>query len=133
MEKSIKILVLLAVLIFMANPLKSQIKDVNLNVSQAGIENCFTNVNTNFNLENIKVFPNPTNGLFSIELNNLESGCNLQVVICNIKGQKVFSEKNTLNESSFKRQIDLSDFPAGTYLMNISVKDKYYTAEIILK
>ena len=66
----------------------------------------------------IKVFPNPNNGLFSIEISNMEiSNSNLQIF--NSQGKVIYN--NEL--SDVKENIDISGFAKGIYLIKIDNKD----------
>lgn len=74
-----------------------------------------------------KVYPNPSNGKFTIEITNYESGIanqNNEIEIYNMMGQRIYSE--ALRPTSFRGrqaqgdiQIDLSNQPAGIYLYRI--------------
>lgn len=59
----------------------------------------------------IKVYPNPSNGLFTIE----NSKPIKQLKIYNLYGQLVYTER----PSSTKTTVDLTHLPAGMYLCNI--------------
>jgi len=67
--------------------------------------------------ENVKVYPNPSNGVFSVEVNNEKRIVNSVTEIYNSLGQKVFSNAQIITSSNF--QIDLSGQPAGIYLYRI--------------
>ncbi len=68
---------------------------------------------------NLKVYPNPTSGLFSIEyMQNKKATIN----IYNISGQLIHSETLAGNTT---KQIDLSNYSKGVYLIKI------YNAEMI--
>ena len=113
-----------------SNAAYSQIKYVDLNISQPNVEDCITNVETNIYQEDFKVFPNPTKGLFTIQVENSDFSSKLKVVIYNINGQVIYQKKL---DNKPEYQINLSAYPKGTYFLNISAKKKFYKAEIILK
>jgi hypothetical protein len=106
---------------------------VDLNISQPDVANCITGVETSFLEQNLDVFPNPANGLFTLKINTEVPDEKLKIIVHNMNGQKVFSEKFPVKESSYKKQIDLTGFPAGLYLLYIYSKKHYYKAELILK
>ena len=72
-----------------------------------GIENYETDNNT------ILIYPNPSNGIFIIELKNIQ---NADFVIYNILGEVVYSEKN-LNQIS---TIHIGNVPAGVYFYQVN-------------
>jgi len=111
----------------------SQVKYIDLSISQTNIEDCVTGVETNFQTENVIVFPNPSKGLFTISLNNLNFSNNLRILIHNIEGREIYKEKLNVPDTKLEKQIDLTGFSSGTYFLNINSKNKYYRAEIIIK
>ncbi len=70
------------------------------------------------NLNDITVYPNPTNGQFTV-LSSVGSG-QLSVEIYNVLGEKVYSQLNIQN-STFG--INISSEPNGIYLIRILDKD----------
>ncbi len=81
-------------------------------------------------LNNISVYPNPTNGKFVV---NLESvvGKNAVINVVNMNGQTVVSEKFTATGNDAK-EIDLASYANGIYLVNIQV-DGRIASKTILK
>lgn len=59
---------------------------------------------------NIKVYPNPNNGQFTLSLSNLNTACNLEVY--DVLGEKVYQTKI----NSGNTEINLSNQPQGVYL-----------------
>ena len=133
MSKKITQLVFIISLAFITKNVNSQITYIDLSVSQPNVEDCITNIKTNFQHENLNVFPNPSKGIFNINIKNINSYEKLKITIYNINGQLIFSEKINLSGSKFNHQINLSKYSSGTYLLNITLKNKYYNAEIFLK
>jgi len=118
---------------FIAKTAGAQVIYVDLYISQSNVEDCVTGIETNFQQENLKVFPNPTKGMFTISIDNAELTEKLKIVIHNIIGQVIYTEKIDLTETNLEKQINLSGYPSGTYLLDISSEKRYYKAEIILK
>jgi uncharacterized protein YqgV (UPF0045/DUF77 family) len=111
----------------------AQITYVDLSISQPNVEDCVTEITTNFREENLKVFPNPTKGIFTVQMNELLLEENLIIVIHYINGQVIYKEKIHVSEKLLNMQINLSGYPSGTYLLKITAGKKYYNADIILK
>ena len=65
-------------------------------------------------INKIKVFPNPSNYLINIDL-SLTSRTNHQLILSTLNGEKVW----TTNSSSITNQIDLTNYPNGTYLLSV--------------
>jgi hypothetical protein len=77
-----------------------------------------TAVNEVNNNENIRVYPNPSNGVFTIE--SLAGSRQSSVEIYNVLGEKVLEQLSILN-SQFS--INLSNQPAGIYVYRILSQD----------
>ena len=77
-------------------------------------------------LNDVNVYPNPSNGIFEINLpisiNNVISE------LYDIKGALIFKQKHELNGKNFK--LDIKDKPAGIYLLKINL-DEPVTLKII--
>ncbi len=77
---------------------------------------------------NIEVFPNPSNGVFSLrKINNSDSE---SIEIFNLLGEKIYSAKTCNKEMN---DIDISNSPKGIYFVKLSVGEKVYTKKIILQ
>ena len=74
------------------------------------------------NLEDIKirVFPNPTTSTVSINIENVEVLHNGVIQIYNVTGTQL----RTQTISALNTSIDLSSYPAGIYLVNITINGK---------
>jgi hypothetical protein len=66
----------------------------------------------------IKLYPNPSNGKFSIEIKNEELRTKNVVEIYNMIGEKVYSNSFSIQNPEFK--IDLTGQPGGIYLYRIT-------------
>ena len=75
---------------------------------------------------NFKIYPNPNNGLFVIELNELNS---YNVVLYNSLGQKVHEEVSGSNIS----QIDCQALPEGLYFIMIGLAEQTIFQKMIIK
>lgn len=77
----------------------------------------------------LQVFPNPSNGITTIEGYNTAASASLQVF--SIHGKEVHSEM--INQpGSFRKQVDLSNFSSGVYLIKITSNQSSYTKRIVL-
>ena len=76
--------------------------------------------------ENIFVYPNPSNGIFSMEMN---SSTKAGIEVYDALGKKV----EAFEHSGFKSTIDLSGQPKGMYIVNILTDGKLTSKKIILE
>lgn len=79
---------------------------------------------------NLDVYPNPTNGLFSLSL-ELESSSLIDLQVLSVLGELVYSQKETTK--SLSKQIDLRPFSKGIYTLNIMVDGETYIQKIVLQ
>lgn len=81
---------------------------------------------------NIKLFPNPTDGLFTIEMNGLQSEeLFIPVQIYDNTGKMIQSTTITRYDNNYKGMVSLYHYPAGNYLVRISEEDKDLLLPII--
>lgn len=81
-------------------------------------------VGVNELMNQIEVFPNPTNGLIQI---NADLGGRKELTVMTISGQTVLEDAFL----SKKKTLDLSSLPAGMYLVKLTSKDGNVTQRII--
>ncbi|MFP5471512.1 MAG: T9SS type A sorting domain-containing protein, partial [Bacteroidia bacterium] len=85
-------------------------------------------VNNTLN-NNLKLYPNPTNGNSSLDVNLVEN-TNVTVDVLNTLGQVVFTKTLTNVSGSQKVNIDSQNFESGLYLVNIKVGDNVTTKKL---
>jgi hypothetical protein len=77
---------------------------------------------------NIRIYPNPTEGIINIEkLNNEDAN----IEIFNSVGQLAY--KTYLDKSSNNKQLNLSGFPKGIYLIRIYNKEKTEVKKLVIQ
>lgn len=84
----------------------------NINITSAGL----TSLQDVVNNENVKVFPNPNNGTFTIEVNGESSNDKVQVGVYDLLGQQVYLQQTEMNSSL---QVDLGNKASGIYFYRI--------------
>lgn len=96
-------------------------------VYKAGCEDVVTSTNsatTNpVDLQFINAYPNPSNGLFFVELKK-----DAQVLICNMKGEVIVHQQLVAG----KQEIDLSSYAKGIYLLKI-IEQTYHQSLKLIK
>ncbi|OFY89751.1 MAG: hypothetical protein A2236_12445 [Bacteroidetes bacterium RIFOXYA2_FULL_33_7] len=86
-------------------------------------ENVFTN--------NITLYPNPTNGMITVRIEDKETN-DVNIEIFNIQGQSIYSYKEA-NVSNVKTQIDLSSQAKGIYFVKILKGNKVGVQKVVVK
>ncbi len=107
----------------------------------SGIYNTLSSCQNNCNINSTKsisdkflsIIPNPNKGTFNITA-NLNKNQSYKISINNILGQIIFNEKiQTYNTSIYKKNIDISNFKEGVFILTIISKNTSYSKKIILQ
>ena len=75
----------------------------------------------------ISIYPNPNNGIFTIE----NTGGFEKIEITDLTGKTIYSNQYSLNTNHL--EIDLSEQNAGIYIINLSNNEKSYNYKVVLK
>jgi hypothetical protein len=67
---------------------------------------------------NINVYPNPTEGMFNINITNARFN-QFSVSIVDIQGKEVYSHVEKNNSSVYNKQVDLEGFAKGVYYIKM--------------
>ncbi|MDI1356230.1 MAG: T9SS type A sorting domain-containing protein [bacterium] len=78
-----------------------------------------------------EIYPNPSNGVATIELNGVVSG-STKITILNALGQRVYSSERTLTEGDNILPLDLQTFPSGLYHITLENKGLTCTKKLTL-
>lgn len=81
-----------------------------------------------FELNNVVIYPNPSNNIFNIKLNQQNDKFNY--VVSDLSG-KVILKRNNITETQHK--IDMTSYSAGIYFLNINTQNGSVTKKLILK
>tara|TARA_R110002049_G_scaffold65035_1_gene171000 strand:+ start:138445 stop:141168 length:2724 start_codon:yes stop_codon:yes gene_type:complete len=79
----------------------------------------------------LKIFPNPSKGEFTVALNNV-SGSDISIEVLDISGRKIF-KNNYSNDGDFNKKITLNHVQSGLYLLNISDGERKSTRKIVVE
>ena len=76
----------------------------------------------------VQIFPNPTHGIFYLEMVNAESA---QVNVFDVTGKSVIP--NISYQGASKVKVNLSEFPKGIYICKVVISGNVFTKKIILE
>lgn len=79
--------------------------------------------------EGIHIFPNPSNGIFTVELSSSNVSGQLDLKICDLTGKQIY-EGIYLGKSRY--EIDLSEFAKGVYIISVNSSAKSWQSKIII-
>jgi len=101
------------------------IKEIQIIVtSGAGIND------NNYTFDNLSIFPNPSDGNYTLQFINNKSGT-VEVNVFNILGKEVYSEKLETTAGINHANIDLSGLSDGIYFLRAKIDENLYSAKII--
>ncbi|WP_298956083.1 reprolysin-like metallopeptidase [uncultured Nonlabens sp.] len=99
------------------------------------LEVCVQNItplsNESFELDNLSIYPNPSNGNLNILFDNASSN-NVGVTVFDLSGRSVF-KRSYETSNSFNQNINLGAVSAGMYLVNIVDGNRTITKKIIVE
>lgn len=81
--------------------------------------------------ENIAIYPNPTNGLLTIELNTIGHKV-INVSVVDLLGKKVLENTFTFNQGLARKTINLDQLNNGLYLIRLQSEGKIYTEKLVI-
>lgn len=79
----------------------------------------------------LTLYPNPSNGLITIEGNIQANEANIAVY--NTFGQVVYSAKEAINDNYMLQNIDLSDLPKGIYRLVLKSENEKHGLQLIIQ
>jgi hypothetical protein len=97
------------------------------------ITNCWiiTGINNSASISNIfTVYPNPSNGDFTIQVANTTSSKLEDIEIFNVYGEKVFEE---MNVEALSKEMHLKNILAGIYLLKVKIGENIYIQKLIIR
>lgn len=83
-----------------------------------------------YNPEFVSVSPNPSNGLFNVQFNNNISG-NVEYVIYNATGAKVYSSEEYRAGDVYTKQFNLEEQASGIYMLVVKSHAKTFYVKLI--
>ena len=101
---------------------------IRMNFGEASVP---SSINENIFNGKLTVYPNPSKGIFNIDLIDVKNGDYL-ISVSNILGEEVYSETRGVN-STTSTIIDLSDLENGIYMLNVKNGDSSISKKLIIE
>lgn len=79
----------------------------------------------------LRAYPNPSNGIFSLEVNGIISDW-VMIEVIDLAGKILFEENVAVNNGTVLQEMDLQRFNGGYYLLRISDNGVVHTQPLIL-
>jgi hypothetical protein len=87
----------------------------------------------NNNDDIIHIFPNPASDKLTVKINRHKSGKNINIQINNMLGQRVYNSSDVISSGIYSKEIDLQEFPAGVYFLEMNFDGNMCVEKIIKK
>jgi type IX secretion system substrate protein len=97
----------------------------NIEVSDYSVSDS-TNESSILERVEFKIYPNPNNGQFTIEL---PSSGNQQIEVTDLLGKQVYSQTATQSTA----QINLQGYPKGIYIVKVNSGEKTFVEKIVVQ
>jgi len=79
----------------------------------------------------LSIFPNPTNNIFTLNIDGLTAGEEFTYFVYTSYGKEVFRQVVSAKSSSYQRVIDMSDFIGGVYFVTVQTEKGNTTMKVI--
>lgn len=89
-------------------------------------------VDNKLNIESMNFYPNPNDGKFTLEF-NLKGKGDTEVNVMNMEGKPVYSEMLKNFSGNYKKEIDISANPKGTYFVKVKQGEHSQLKKIVLE
>lgn len=89
-------------------------------------------VNDISSIEQVGIYPNPTNGLLNIEFNSTTKQ-DIQIEVVSVTGALILQQTYKNVHDKFNKSIDLSGLAKGFYLLKINAQDANFIRKITLE
>lgn len=79
----------------------------------------------------VLVYPNPSMGIYTVEINGVLTNKNIIFNVYNVMGQMVYKDETKTHDSYISKQINLNNLSQGVYFINIIQDNKSLTTKVI--
>lgn len=83
------------------------------------------------NQDFFKIYPNPNNGQFTIEM-NVKGSRDVMLKIYDVLGQITFNKEYHINTSNSKEQVNLSHYGKGVYFVELNINGQVFKRKFII-
>jgi len=92
----------------------------------------YVGIDVNNFASSVKIYPNPSNGQFSVEVET-ENNLTAEVVVYDLTGRIILSQQNVLHSGVNAISMNVEGVASGTYVLQMKSGDKQYVATFIVK
>lgn len=112
----------------------SNIVFVDVYIDQPNVEDCYeTSVPDLFyDKDWVKVYPNPNQGIFNLEINLLNKDENVSIAIYDLTGKKIHCSNIPATDKKFTHELTLAAISKGVYFIKIQVHQHHTVERLII-
>ena len=92
----------------------------------------YVGIDVNNFASSVKIFPNPSNGQFNVEIET-ENNLAADFIVYDLTGRIVYSEQKAIHSGMNTISINMEGIASGTYVLQMKNGDKQYVATFIVK
>jgi hypothetical protein len=81
---------------------------------------------------NLSLYPNPSSGNFTIELDHAENIGEISIDVENALGQQVFSSDEIITSNDWKKELNLGDVPRGIYFLEMKTNEVFWKKKMVI-
>ncbi len=114
---------------------KGDVVYIDVNIDQPNVEDCYdddTSVFDHLEQDWLKIFPNPNEGVFNLEILDLAHDKFLNVLIFNSLGDKVYQSKHESVGERFNLELNLVGLPKGVYFVRIETDSRTGVEQLLI-
>lgn len=105
---------------------------IDIPINQPNVNDCYTTSTPNIiiNEDWLKVYPNPNEGNFFLEVSHINTDEHIYVNIYSVNGQKVYYTVDRTASEIFKMNLNLMHLPKGFYIIHVKVDQRKITRKL---
>ena len=98
----------------------SQVQRITLTIQQSSMDSCLlNNIGTN-TLNQLGVFPNPSDGHFTIFFGEAELDSKVLIQVISLEGEILKSYEEFPRNTNYQKKLELNTFPCGIYVIKVN-------------
>ena len=82
-----------------------------------------------FELSNITIYPNPTNGIVNVSINTDKD---VNILLYDMRGRKVYTNYYKNNSDTFNAEVNLGSIASGIYMLKVESEGKKYLKKLLV-
>jgi hypothetical protein len=79
----------------------------------------------------VNIYPNPSNGIFTVEFNETKLSKDLEIEVVDVLGRSIYTQKVKPFNGKHYEALDLSNNPNGQYFLRIIGAEKYEVRKVL--